>query len=356
MCLALAAWNAVHLLTLRAIVTPLLAGNTAVLKTSEVAPGSQALWAELLYEAGVPPAALSVVHAAPEDAPALTEQLVRDARVRHVNFTGSTRVGRIVASLAGAGLKPCIMELGGKAPVLLLPDADVASAASHILFGAFFNQGQVCMSTERVLVPESRFGELVAALQTAWAGVADKSPKAPFRADACARLRDLVDDAVGKGAQLLLPVEAPGAGTFPHTVLGPVTQDMRLWAEESFGPLVALIPVPDEGAVDAMVDIANDSEYGLSAAVWGQDVHRAQQVARRLHCGAVHINSPVSLGLRGPESTSIADSRRPQTTPRWCRTADGSRPAGAASTPSRVCAASRRRAASRSPPARGRCP
>lgn len=297
-----------HLLTLRAIVTPLLTGNTVVLKTSEVTPGSQALWAELLYEAGVPKTALSVVHAAPDEAPGLTEQLVRDNRVRHVNFTGSTRVGRIVASLAGAGLKPCIMELGGKAPVLLLPDADIETAASHILFGAFFNQGQVCMSTERVLVPESRFGELVTALQKAWREVEDKSPKAPFRPDAVARLGELVDDAVSKGAQMLIPVAEAGEGTFPHTILGPVTQDMRLWTEETFGPLAVVIPVPDDGAVDTMVDIANESEYGLSAAVWGQDLQNAEKVARRLHSGAVHINSPVGSLTR---SLLTPDCQRP---------------------------------------------
>lgn len=310
-----------HLLTLRAIVTPLLAGNTVVLKTTEITPGSQSLWAELLYEAGVPKAALSVVHAAPDEAPGLTEQLVRDNRVRHVNFTGSTRVGRIVASLAGAGLKPCIMELGGKAPVLLLPDADIETAASHILFGAFFNQGQVCMSTERVLVPESRFGELVTALQKAWGEVEDKSPKAPFRPDAVQRLGELVDDAVSKGAQLLLPVAEASEGTFPHNILGPVTQDMRLWTEESFGPLAVVIPVPDDGAVDTMVDIANESEYGLSAAVWGKDVKNAEKVARRLHSGAVHINSPVSYSLiscQDCERQLTPDRQRPPDGPaRW---------------------------------------
>lgn len=347
----MAAWNAVHLLTLRAIITPLLAGNTVVLKTSEIVPGSQALWAEMLFEAGLPRSALTVVHVAPEDSPALTKQLVSDSRVRHVNFTGSTRVGRIIASLAGAALKPVIMELGGKAPVLLLPDADIEAAASNIIFGAYFNQGQVCMSTERVFVPESRFGELSTALQKAWASVEDKSPKAPFTGAAAAKLGELRDDAVAKGAQLLLPVAEAQQGTFPHTALGPVTQDMRLWLEESFGPIFTVIPVPDDGAVDTMVNLANESEYGLTAAVWGKDLSRAEQVARRLHCGAVHVNSPVSSN---PDDNGLTLCR-PRTTPRWCRTVGGSPPAGVGSTPSRASARSRRHGALRCPRRVGRC-
>lgn len=116
---------------MRAIVTPLLAGNTVVLKTTEQTPQSQLLWAELLFEAGVPREALTVVHISTDDAPSLVPALVTDRRIRHVNFTGSTRVGSIIAGDAGRSLKPTLMELGGKAPALILPDADLAVAASH---------------------------------------------------------------------------------------------------------------------------------------------------------------------------------------------------------------------------------
>lgn len=129
--MAIAAWNAVALLTSRAILTPLIAGNTVVLKTSEQVPYSQSLWAQLLFEAGLPRDALAVIHIATDDAAELTPKLVGDKRVRHVNFTGSTRVGSIIAGLAGQNLKPVLMELGGKAPVVVLPDADIPVAASH---------------------------------------------------------------------------------------------------------------------------------------------------------------------------------------------------------------------------------
>lgn len=135
-CLAIAAWNAVHLLTMRAIITPLLAGNTVVLKTTEQTPYSQSLWAELLYEAGVPKEALTVLHISPADAPALVPALVAQKQIRHVNFTGSTRVGSILAGVAGTNLKPTLMELGGKAPVVILPDADLDVAATHSESGA----------------------------------------------------------------------------------------------------------------------------------------------------------------------------------------------------------------------------
>lgn len=116
---------------MRAIVTPLIAGNTVVFKTSETVPYTQTLFAELLFEAGLPRDALSVVNVATEDAAELIPELIADKRVRHVNFTGSTRVGSIIASIAGKNLKPVLMELGGKAPVIILPDADIETAATH---------------------------------------------------------------------------------------------------------------------------------------------------------------------------------------------------------------------------------
>ncbi|KLT40383.1 aldehyde dehydrogenase [Cutaneotrichosporon oleaginosum] len=295
-CLAIAAWNAVALLTARAVVTPLLAGNTVVLKSSEQVPRSQALWGELLRAAGLPAGALNVVHVATEDAGALTPALVADPRVRHVNFTGSTRVGAIIASLAGQHLKPTLMELGGKAPVLILPDADIDVAANHIIFGAFMNAGQVCMSSERVLVPESKYDALVAALQKAWEGVRGP-PRALFTRASAARVRSLVQDATEKGAaDILASARAEGEGAHVHPlILGPVDPGMRLHAEESFGPVCVLVRIPDaseDAMIDEMVRIANASEYGLSASVWGRDLVRAEAVARRIEAGAVHINSP----------------------------------------------------------------
>ncbi|WOO79887.1 Vanillin dehydrogenase [Vanrija pseudolonga] len=298
-CLAIGTWNAAQVLTMRAVLTPLIAGNTVVLKTSEAIPYTQVLWAELLYAAGLPREALTVVHVAVEDAEELVGALVADKRVRHVNFTGTTRVGSIIASLAGKHLKPTLMELGGKSPVLLLPDAPLEVAASHILFGAFMNSGQICMGTERVLVPASQYDELVGHLREAWAGAQVKRYATMHAAHAGDRIRELVADALANGASRVLgDAGDAGAGALvvPH-VLGDVGPEARLYAEESFGPVAVLIKIPDDGlsessVIDAMVAIANESEYGLSAAVWGRNAARAARVAQRLECGMCHINSP----------------------------------------------------------------
>lgn len=221
----------------------------------------------------------------------------------HVNFTGTTRVGSIIASLAGKHLKPTLMELGGKSPVLLLPDAPLDVAASHILFGAFMNSGQICMGTERVLVPASQYDELVGHLREAWAGAQVKRYATMHASQAGDRIRELVADALANGATSVLGGNVSdsgdvGAGALvvPH-VLGDVGPEARLYAEESFGPVAVIIKVPDDGlsessVIDAMVTIANESEYGLSAAVWGRNAARAARVAQRLECGMCHINSP----------------------------------------------------------------
>src|SRR5260370_21960236 len=150
--LGMAPWNAPVILATRAIAMPLACGNTVVLKASEGCPGVHRLIGEVLHEAGLGNGVVNVVTHAGEDAPAIVERLITNPLVKRVNFTGSTRVGRIVAELSARHLKPALLELGGKAPVLVLDDADLDAAVEGIAFGAFFNQGQICMSTERVIV------------------------------------------------------------------------------------------------------------------------------------------------------------------------------------------------------------
>ncbi|EAY71278.1 Delta 1-pyrroline-5-carboxylate dehydrogenase [Burkholderia dolosa AU0158] len=293
--LGIAPWNAPVILATRALAMPLACGNTVVLKASEGCPGVHRLIGSVLHDAGLGDGVVNVLTHAPHDAPAIVERLIANPAVRRVNFTGSTRVGRIVATLAAQHLKPALLELGGKAPVLVLDDADLDAAVDAVAFGAFFNQGQICMSTERVIVDrkvaDAFVEKLVAKARTLKAG----NPAAPgvvlgtLESEAAAqRIAALVDDARTHGAALPLGCEVDGAVMQP-TIVDGVTRDMKLYADESFGPVVTVQRVDgDEAALAA----ANDSEYGLSAAVFSRDIARAMQLAKRIESGICHINGP----------------------------------------------------------------
>ncbi|ALK33900.1 aldehyde dehydrogenase [Burkholderia plantarii] len=293
--LGMAPWNAPVILATRALAMPLACGNTVVLKASEGCPGVHRLIGQVLHEAGLGDGVVNVLSHAPRDAPAIVERLIANPLVRRVNFTGSTRVGRIVAQLSARHLKPALLELGGKAPVLVLDDADLDAAVDGIAFGAFFNQGQICMSTERVIVDrkvaDALVDKLVAKARTLKAG----DPSQPgsilgtLESEASARrIQALVDDARAKGARLPLGCEVSGAIMQP-VIVENVTRDMKLYADESFGPVVTVQRV--DGDEEAL-RVANDSEYGLSAALFSRDIGRAMNLARRIESGICHINGP----------------------------------------------------------------
>ena len=291
---AMAPWNAPVILGVRAIATPLACGNTVVMKTSELCPRVHALIIEAVAEAGFPDGVLNAISNAPEDAPALVEAIIANPAVRRVNFTGSTRVGKVIGELAGRYLKPALLELGGKAPLIVLDDADIDAAVAAAGFGAYMNQGQICMSTERIITVGSagdafvaKFAEKVKTL-TAGDPRAGNTPLGSLVTHSAAdRLRDLIADAVEKGATL---IAGGGEGTTLNAAaLDNVTPDMRLYTEESFGPVVAVIRA---GSIDEAVRIANESEFGLSSAVFSRDVMKALSVAKRIETGICHINGP----------------------------------------------------------------
>ncbi|GEO86885.1 MULTISPECIES: aldehyde dehydrogenase [Alphaproteobacteria] len=292
-CLGMAPWNAPVILGVRAIAMPLACGNTVVLKASELCPQTHRLIGEVMIEAGTPPGVVNVVSNAPADAEDIVEVLIAHPAVRRVNFTGSTRVGRIVAQIAARHLKPCLLELGGKAPFLVLADADLDHAADAAAFGAFFNQGQICMSTERIILLDAiaddfaeRFAARARAIRAGEPRVSGMALGSMIGAEAVQRVRGLVDDARDKGALLLAGGTVHG-NFMDATVLDHVTPHMRLYREESFGPVAALIRARN---VDEAVTIANDCQYGLSAAVFGRDISQALAVARRIESGICHIN------------------------------------------------------------------
>jgi acyl-CoA reductase-like NAD-dependent aldehyde dehydrogenase len=293
--LSIAPWNAPVILGVRALAAPLACGNTVVMKTSELCPRTHRLIVETLQEAGLPNGVLNAVSNAPDDAPEIVEALIAHPAVRRVNFTGSTRVGRIIAETAGRYLKPVLLELGGKAPLVVLDDADLDEAVAAAAFGAYMNQGQICMSTERIVVDETIaddfVGRLAAKAKTLVAGD-PREGNTPLGsivdASAARRIDQLVKDAVGKGAVLAAGGSVDGT-IMDATVLDKVTPSMRIYGEESFGPVVTVVRA---GSVDEAVRIANDTEYGLSAAVFGGDVNRALSVAQRIQSGICHVNGP----------------------------------------------------------------
>lgn len=293
--LGIAPWNAPVILGTRALAMPLACGNTVVLKASELCPGTHRLIAECLLEAGLPAGVVNVVTNAPEDAPAVVEALIAHPAVRRVNFTGSTKVGRIIAETAARHLKPVLLELGGKAPMLVLDDADLDEAVKAAAFGAFMNQGQICMSTERLVVDkkvaDDFVGKFAAKANTLVAGDPHKG-NTPLGAvvsrEAVVKVQDLIRDATGKGAKLVAGGRAEGA-IMDAAVLDHVTPDMKIYYEESFGPVVCVVRAQDD---EDAIRIANDTEYGLSAAVFSRNIPRAMNVARRIDSGICHVNGP----------------------------------------------------------------
>jgi acyl-CoA reductase-like NAD-dependent aldehyde dehydrogenase len=292
--LGMAPWNAPIILGTRAVAMPLACGNTVVLKASELCPGIHRLIGQILVDAGLPKGVVNVVTNAPADAHTIVEALIAHPAVRRVNFTGSTRVGRIIAEIAGRNLKPVLLELGGKAPLIVLDDADLDAAVNATAFGAFMNQGQICMSTERIIVDEKVADAFVAKL----AAKASKLPAGDPRGHVvlgsmidlapAERMDEFIKDATGKGATVVCGGKRTGT-VVEATVIDKVTSKMRIYNEESFGPVKPVIRVK---GVDEAVRVANDTEYGLSAAVFGRDVMRALAVAKRIESGICHINGP----------------------------------------------------------------
>ena len=293
--LGIAPWNAPIILAVRAIATPLACGNTVILKGSEICPATHGLIIEALQEAGLPKGVVNFVTNAPADAAAVVEAMVSHPAVRRVNFTGSTHVGKLIAAACAKYLKPVVLELGGKAPLVVLDDADVDAAVDAAVFGAFANSGQICMSTERIVVDASIADEFVAKLSARAAGLPLGDPRqgpvvlgSVVDMSTAHRCNALIDDAIAKGAKLVLGEKATST-LVPATLIDHVTSEMRIFHEEAFGPVKGIVRVR---GVEEAVACANDNEFGLAAAVFGRDIARAFQVASRIESGICHINGP----------------------------------------------------------------
>jgi acyl-CoA reductase-like NAD-dependent aldehyde dehydrogenase len=250
--------------------------------------------AEVLNEAGFPKGVVNVVTNAPADAAPIVEALIAHPAVKRVNFTGSTRVGKIVAELCARQLKPVLLELGGKAPLIVLEDADIDGAVNAAAFGAFMNQGQICMSTERIIVDEKIADEFVRKLAAKAAKLPAGDPRGHVVLGSLVDLAPaekmdaLLKDATAKGGSVVAGGKRTGT-VVEATVVDHVKPGMRVYEEESFGPVKPIIRVK---GVEEAIKVANDTEYGLSSAVFSRDIQKALAVAKRIQAGICHINGP----------------------------------------------------------------
>lgn len=293
-CLGMAPWNAPVILGVRAVAAALACGNTVILRSSEACPRTHHMIIDVLNAAGFPPGVANVLHNAPADAPEIVAALIAHPAIKRVNFTGSSRVGKIIAKLAAEHLKPVLLELGGKAPFVVLDDAALDEAVDAAAFGAFMNQGQICMSTERFIVVDN----IADAFVEKFAAKASKLPAGDPRGHvvlgslidlaAAEKMDDLIADALAKGAKVVAGGKRNGT-IVEATLLDHVTPAMRIYGEESFGPVKSIIRVADEAEA---IRVANDTEYGLSAAVFTKDIQRGMKVARQIQSGICHINGP----------------------------------------------------------------
>ena len=290
-----APWNAPVILAVRALAAPLACGNTVVLKGSEQCPRTHALIIEALSEGGLPKGVVNYVTNAPADAAAVFEAMVAHPAVRRVSFTGSTQVGKAVALTCAKYLKPVVLELGGKAPLLILDDADIDAAVNAAAFGAFMNSGQICMSTERIIVDQKIADEFVKRLIAKTAGLPAGDPRqgpvvlgSVVNQATVERCNALIDDAISRGAKVVIGGKSDST-LMKATLVDHVTPAMKIFREESFGPVKPILRVR---SVDEAIALANDTEYGLSAAVFGRDIARAWRVASRIESGICHINGP----------------------------------------------------------------
>lgn len=279
---------------MRSVLFPLAAGNTCVFKGSEFCPRTWWALGNVLTEAGLPAGALNVLFHRPEDAAKITTALIEHRSIKKINFTGSTGVGRIVASQAGKNLKPVLMELGGKASAIVLDDADLKTAATQCALGAFLHSGQICMSSERILVHKNIKPQFIQAFTEAVEGIfgGDKPAPVVVASPTIERNKRLISEAVKAGANVIHGDHEqdemhPETNKKSDTRMRPVivdgvTKDMDIFYTESFGPSVSVIEISSD---EEAIEIANDTDYGLSGAVFTKDLGRGLRVAKQIESG-----------------------------------------------------------------------
>jgi len=285
---AITPFNYPLLLVAHKIGPALAAGNAVILKPANTTPLTALKFTKLLVEAGLPPNGLQCITGSGSK---LGPLLCADERVRKISFTGSTGVGEQITRVAG--VKKLSLELGSNAPMVVLPDADLNMVADATAVGGFVNAGQVCISTQRILVDQAVYGDFLDALKARVEGIAVGDPladstklSAMISDSEAARVSEWINEAVQGGARIVTGGQREGA-VFAPTIVADVDPQMRISNEELFGPAVAVTPVKD---VDEAIAFANNTRYGLSASIFTSNVTNAMRFAREAESGNVHIN------------------------------------------------------------------
>ncbi len=289
---AITPFNVPLLKAAKLVASPLATGNTVVLLTSEEAPAVSFRFAKLMQEAGFPAGSLNVVSGFGVD---VGDFLTGHDLVKAVMFTGSSVVGKHISEICGRNMKPCVLELGGKSPYIVLADADLGLAVQNAIMGMFFYQGQACIASSRIIVEASIYDQFVdmysaAAKQLSMGDLRDMSTIlgpiiSPRQRN---RVRTHIEDAVAKGATLVTGGEWEGHRCQP-TILTNVTEDMTVCREETFGPVTSIYSV---NSVEEALTLANDTHYGLSGAIHTNDLNKALTLAHDVETGMIHVNAP----------------------------------------------------------------
>ena len=287
-------WNAPLILSLRSICMPIAYGNTTVLKPStEAAVAGGVIFAEIFHEAGFPKGVLNLVTNAPRGSDEIGDEFVEHPKVRRINLTGSSAVGRQLAEKAGRHLKRVALELGGQNPLLILKDADIDAAVNAAAFGGFLHQGQICMSTRRIIVEKPVVKEFIDKFVKKVSTFKVGNPKEPdtiigpiINKHQFEQVKNNVEAAVRDGAKMLYGGKSEGLCYYP-TILTNVKPETDFSCEETFGPVVSIIEVDN---TEEAIAVANDTMYGLSSAVFTNDMAKGLAVAERIESGIVHIN------------------------------------------------------------------
>jgi succinate-semialdehyde dehydrogenase/glutarate-semialdehyde dehydrogenase len=306
-CAAITPWNYPISMITRKVAPALAAGCTSVLKPAEQTPLCAVATFEVFADAGVPAGVVNLVTAS--DPEPVADEILADSSVRKISFTGSTEIGKMIASRAGSTMKRVSMELGGHAPFLVFPDADPEHAAKGAALVKFLNTGQACICPNRFIVHRSIAEPFIATLSTrvqklvAGDGMEKGTTVGPLIDDvALKKMQRQVDDAVGKGATVVVGgsrLEGPGFDQgcfFAPTILSDVTPGMLICSEETFGPIAPVLVFDDE---DDAIAMANATTYGLAGYIYTRDISRAIRVAEALDFGMIGINdiNPTSAAV-----------------------------------------------------------